>query len=104
LDCICITGFTCSLLEDSHRGTCCWEFWAQGQETVRNPGAREPYRLFLAGWEVNQFGQSFRTTSRASEQHQFEVDTFYYHHYYVVVHYCYIVHYHVAHFKHVVHF
>jgi hypothetical protein len=44
-------------------GTCCWEFWARGQETVRNPGAREPDRLFLAGWEVNQFGQSFRTTS-----------------------------------------
>jgi hypothetical protein len=40
-------------------------FGLGGQETVRNPGAREPDRLFLAGWEVNQFGQSFRalTTS-----------------------------------------
>ena len=25
----------------------------EGQEIVRNPGAREPDRLFLAGWEVN---------------------------------------------------
>jgi hypothetical protein len=31
-------------------------FGLGGQETVRNPGARESDRLFLAGWEVNQFG------------------------------------------------
>jgi hypothetical protein len=87
-------------------GTCLWESWARGQETIRNPGARESDRLFLAGWEVNQFGQSF-SLDRASEQHQFEVDMFYYHHYYVDVHYLYIVHnnyaeyvvyYHAAHF------
>jgi hypothetical protein len=30
-------------------------FGLRGQETVRNPGAREPDRLFLAGWEVSQF-------------------------------------------------
>jgi hypothetical protein len=30
-------------------------FGLGGQETVRNPGAREPDRLFLAGWEVSQF-------------------------------------------------
>jgi hypothetical protein len=23
----------------------CWEFWARGQESLRNPGAREPDRL-----------------------------------------------------------
>jgi hypothetical protein len=28
---------------------CCWG----GQETARIPGAREPERLFLVGWEVN---------------------------------------------------
>jgi hypothetical protein len=32
-------------------------FGLGGQETVRNPGARESERLFLAGWEVTQFGQ-----------------------------------------------
>jgi hypothetical protein len=32
-------------------------FGLKGQETVRNPRAREPDRLFLASWEVNQFGQ-----------------------------------------------
>jgi hypothetical protein len=30
-------------------------FGLRGQETVRNPRAREPDRLFLAGWEVSQF-------------------------------------------------
>jgi hypothetical protein len=42
-------------------------FGLGGQETVRNPGAREPDRLFLAGWEVSQFwaelGQSWRIAS-----------------------------------------
>jgi hypothetical protein len=33
-------------------------FGLRGQETARIPGAREPERLFLVGWEVNiQFGQ-----------------------------------------------
>jgi hypothetical protein len=45
-------------LEDSHRGTIVAEnFGLGGQETVRIPGAREPERLFLVGWEVTQFGQ-----------------------------------------------
>jgi hypothetical protein len=29
----------------------CWDFGLGGQETARIPGAREPERLFLAGWE-----------------------------------------------------
>jgi hypothetical protein len=47
------------LLEDSHRGiVVAGNFGLEGQETVRIPGAREPERLFLVGWEVNiQFGQ-----------------------------------------------
>jgi hypothetical protein len=33
-------------------------FGLGGQETARIPGAKEPERLFLVGWEVNiQFGQ-----------------------------------------------
>jgi hypothetical protein len=28
-------------------------FGLGGQETTRIPGAREPERLFLVGWEVN---------------------------------------------------
>jgi hypothetical protein len=28
-------------------------FGLRGQETTRIPGAREPERLFLVGWEVN---------------------------------------------------
>jgi hypothetical protein len=28
-------------------------FGLRGQETARIPGAREPERLFLVGWEVN---------------------------------------------------
>jgi hypothetical protein len=31
-------------------------FGLEGQEIVRNPEAREPERLFLVGWEFNQFG------------------------------------------------
>jgi hypothetical protein len=56
LDCIGITGFTCSLLEDSQGARVAGNFGIEGQETVRNPRDREPDRLFLAGWEVNQFG------------------------------------------------
>jgi hypothetical protein len=37
-------------------------FGLGGQETVRNPRARESERLFLAGWEVNQFGQDSSTS------------------------------------------
>jgi len=83
-------------------GACVAEnFGLGGQETVRNPVARESDRFFLAGWEVNQFRRSF-SLGRDLEQHQFEVDMFYYHHYYVVVHYCYIVHYYYA--EHVFHY
>jgi hypothetical protein len=47
---------------------CCWEFWARGQETARIPGAREPERLFLAGWEENiQFWAVWART-RTKEQ------------------------------------
>jgi hypothetical protein len=47
---------------------CCWGFWARGQETTRIPGAREPKRLFLAGWEVNiQFWAVWERT-RTKEQ------------------------------------
>jgi hypothetical protein len=28
-----------------------------GQDSFRYPGAREPDRLLLAGWEVSRFGQ-----------------------------------------------
>jgi hypothetical protein len=41
-------------------------FGLGGQETIRNPGAREPDRLFLAGWEVSQFWESL---DRVGEQH-----------------------------------
>jgi hypothetical protein len=30
-----------------------------GQDSFRFPGAREPDRLLLAGWEVSRFGQSW---------------------------------------------
>jgi hypothetical protein len=34
------------------------KFGLRGQETARIPGAREPKKLFLVGWEVNiQSGQ-----------------------------------------------
>jgi hypothetical protein len=44
---------------DFYRGTVvAGNFGLGGQETARIPGAREPERLFLVGWEVNiQFGQ-----------------------------------------------
>jgi hypothetical protein len=56
------------LLEDSHRGTVvAGNFGLGGQETVRIPGAREPERLFLVGWEVNtQFGQDHQLHSTSS--------------------------------------
>jgi hypothetical protein len=46
------------LLEDSYWGTfVARNFGLKGQETVSIPGAREPERFFLVGWEVNtQFG------------------------------------------------
>jgi hypothetical protein len=37
-------------------------FGLGGQETVKNPGTRELERLFLVGWEVNQFGQDSSTS------------------------------------------
>jgi hypothetical protein len=49
---------TTILLEDSHRGTiAAGNFGLEGEETIRIPRAREPERLLLVGWEVNnQFG------------------------------------------------
>jgi hypothetical protein len=63
--CICSAIVLCLQLTGGlSQGACvARNFGLGGQETVRNPGARESDRLFLAGWEVNQFGQSFRTTS-----------------------------------------
>jgi hypothetical protein len=34
-----------------------------GQDSFRFPGAREPDRLLLAGWEVSRFGQSWVSAS-----------------------------------------
>jgi hypothetical protein len=34
-----------------------------GQDSFRYPGAREPDRLLLAGWEVSRFGQSLVSAS-----------------------------------------
>jgi hypothetical protein len=47
------------VLGNFYRGTVvAGNFGLGGQETARIPGAREPERLFLVGWEVNiQFGQ-----------------------------------------------
>jgi hypothetical protein len=43
-------------------------FGLRGQETARILGAREPKRLFLAGWEVNiQFGK-FGAVGQDQEQ------------------------------------
>jgi hypothetical protein len=55
-------------------------FGLGGQETARIPGAREPERLFLVGWEVNtQFGQLGRIINNQerdkSTKLQVEVDT-----------------------------
>ena len=60
LDCTYISGFTRSLLEElawglSQGAPVAGNFGLGGQETIRNPRARELNRLFLAGWEVSQF-------------------------------------------------
>jgi hypothetical protein len=34
-----------------------------GQDSFQYPGAREPDRLLLAGWEVSRFGQSLVSAS-----------------------------------------
>jgi hypothetical protein len=34
-----------------------------GQDSFRYPGAREPDRLLLAGWEVSRFGQGLVSAS-----------------------------------------
>jgi hypothetical protein len=34
-----------------------------GQDSFQFPGAREPDRLLLAGWEVSRFGQSLVSAS-----------------------------------------
>jgi hypothetical protein len=66
------------LLEDCHRGApVAGNFGLEGQETVRNPGAREPDRLFLAGWEVSQFSPKISALAlawkgRFGEQYPFQ--------------------------------
>jgi hypothetical protein len=39
-----------------------------GQDSFRFPGAREPDRLLLAGWEVSRFGQSWVSASGWARQ------------------------------------
>jgi hypothetical protein len=39
-----------------------------GQDSFRYPGAREPDRLLLAGWEVSRFGQSLVSASGWARQ------------------------------------
>jgi hypothetical protein len=34
-------------------------FGHEGQDSLRYPGAREPYRLLLDGWVVSQFWAGF---------------------------------------------
>jgi hypothetical protein len=70
-------------------------FGLGGQETVRNPGARETDRLFLAGWEVSQFWASFSFsldnrvreawTDRVGEQHHLRGIYFHYYGMFIIV-------------------
>jgi hypothetical protein len=70
LGCICSASvFLTTYLRTLTGARVAGNFGLGGQETVRNPGAREPERLFLAGWEVNQFGQD----SSTSVQLQFNI-------------------------------
>ena len=63
LGCICSTFvLLTAYLRNLTGGRVGGNFGVRGQETVRNPGARERERLFLAGWEVNQFGQDSSTS------------------------------------------
>jgi hypothetical protein len=41
-------------------------FGLEGQESLRNPGAREPNRLLLAGWVVSRFWAEFSTISASA--------------------------------------
>jgi hypothetical protein len=59
---------------DCYRGAPgCWEFWARGQESSQNPGAREPRQaLFLAGREEDSvlgriLGKAAERTTRDRE-------------------------------------
>jgi hypothetical protein len=38
-------------------------FGHRGQDSFRYPGAREPDRMLLAGWEVSWFGQGLVSAS-----------------------------------------
>jgi hypothetical protein len=38
-------------------------FGHEGQDSLRYPGAREPYRLLLDGWVVSQFWAGFGQAS-----------------------------------------
>jgi hypothetical protein len=56
LGCICICFafvFLTTYLRTLTWARVAGNFGLRGQETVRNPGAREPERLFLVGWEDN---------------------------------------------------
>jgi hypothetical protein len=60
---------------DCYRGaSVAGSFGLGGQESLRNPGAREPDRLLLAGWEVSRFWAEHQAeltavASRQSWQH-----------------------------------
>ena len=41
-----------------------------GQDSFRFPGAREPDRLLLAGWEVSRFGQSWLVHQATTRKQQ----------------------------------
>jgi hypothetical protein len=70
LGCICSSSiFLTSYLRTLIGGHVAGNFGLGVQETIRNPGARESERLFLARWEVNQFGQD----SSTSVQLQFNI-------------------------------
>jgi hypothetical protein len=62
-------------LVDCYRGaSVAGSFGLGGQESLRNPGAREPDRLLLAGWEVSRFwvehqAELAEVASRQSWQH-----------------------------------
>ena len=84
LDCICSASiFIKYYLRTLTRARVAGNFGLRGQETVRNIGARDPDRLFLAGWEVNQFW----------EELQNNISLRYLSSLLCCVNYCYIVHY-----------
>ena len=55
LCCISFWFYLTTCLRTLTRASVAGNFGLEGQETIRNHGARELDRLFLADWEVNQF-------------------------------------------------